>query len=94
MNYKGLMLTVVLIGCLCLTLSSVFANNADSAAGNVKYKIVQVSAGDSIWSIASRYVTNKEDIRELIAAINKTNQLDSNSKIYTGQTLKIPVTNK
>jgi LysM repeat protein len=92
-NYKSFILSVLLIVSFCLTLSNVFANNSDSAAGNVKHIIVQVSTGDSIWSIASRYVTSKEDIRDVIASINKINHLDNNSKIHPGQTLKIPVTN-
>lgn len=52
---------------------------------------VHVLTGDSVWSIASKFVTNKEDIRELITAIRHVNGLSTNANIYPGQVLKIPI---
>lgn len=92
-NSKGFILVIILIVMLCLTFSIVFAD-AGTVQSNVTYKIVEVKSGDSLWNIAGRYVTNREDIRDKIAAINKVNHLDSNSKIYPGQALKIPVESK
>lgn len=88
-NRSFILLTIILVISFCLT--NVFAN-ADSAVGShVKYKTVQVKSGDSLWSIAGRTVTNREDIRDTIAVISKINQLDRNAQIYPGQTLKIPI---
>ncbi|MDF2636190.1 MAG: Peptidoglycan-binding lysin protein [Pelosinus sp.] len=55
------------------------------------YQIVDVNKGDSLWTISAKYVTDKEDIRHLIAAIKHFNQLDNNTQIYPGQLLKVPV---
>lgn len=52
---------------------------------------VRVLAGDSVWSIASKFVTNKEDVRELITAIRQVNGLSASVDIYPGQVLKIPL---
>lgn len=55
------------------------------------YQVVDVNKGDSLWTISSKYVTDKDDIRHLIAAIKHLNQLDNNTQIYPGQVLKIPI---
>lgn len=55
------------------------------------YMEVTVKAGEDVWSIARRHVSDKEDIRDLIDAVYKVNQLDRRVSIYPGQTLKIPV---
>lgn len=55
------------------------------------YQEVHVLAGDTVWSIASKYVSNKDDIRELIMAIRQINGLAINAEIYPGQVIKVPV---
>lgn len=56
-----------------------------------RYETRQVKSGDSVWNIAAKYVTNKDDIRELTQAINQLNGLQKNSQIFPGQVLKIPI---
>ena len=56
-----------------------------------KYDTIQVQSGDSVWNIAKKYVTTKDDIRELTQAINQLNGLQKNSQIFPGQVLKIPI---
>jgi LysM repeat protein len=55
------------------------------------YQVVDVNKGDSLWTISAKYVTDKDDIRHLIAAIKHLNQLDNNTQIYPGQLLKVPI---
>ncbi|MEG6586461.1 LysM peptidoglycan-binding domain-containing protein [Dendrosporobacter sp. 1207_IL3150] len=55
------------------------------------YINVQVESGDTVWSIASKYSTNKEDIREIIYEIKTINGLDQNARVNDGQILKVPV---
>lgn len=55
------------------------------------YDYVTIQQGDSLWSIAGRYADDKNDIRELIAAIHELNHIKKSDSIYPGQTLKIPV---
>ena len=66
-----------------------FASTAVSAD---VYQVVRVQNGDSIWSIASRHATDKQDIRRLIFAIKSINGLSDDSLIYPGQTIKVPAT--
>lgn len=58
------------------------------------YDSITVRQGDSLWSIAACYVSDQNDIREMIIAVRKVNQLDRNARIYPGQTLRIPATEK
>lgn len=79
-----------------LLIISIFLYDTGIASSNKylicdTYKIINVNKGDSLWSISAKYVTEKDDIRHLIAAIKHLNQLDNNTQIYPGQSLKIPV---
>lgn len=56
----------------------------------VNYVTIQVHSGDTVWTIASRYVSNKEDLRELVYVITTMNGLNRNALIYSGQILKVP----
>lgn len=58
------------------------------------YQIVDVHNGDSLWTISSKFVTDKDDIRHLVAAIKYLNKLDNDTQIHPGQLLKIPVVQK
>lgn len=54
------------------------------------YDVIRVKDGDSVWTIAAKFVTDKDDIRNLVMAIRETNKLNNNAQIYPGQELKIP----
>jgi nucleoid-associated protein YgaU len=58
------------------------------ASGN--YQIIYVTKGDTIWTIAAKHVSDKEDIRPVVEAIIEFNALANDVKIYPGQSLKIP----
>jgi len=55
------------------------------------YVNIQVHNGDTVWTIASRYTSNKVDLREVVYTIKKMNGLNNNASIYSGQTLKVPM---
>jgi LysM repeat protein len=69
----------------------VFTDTGSTAYRPVVYQTVHVNSGDSLWSIASKYVTDKDDIRNYIAMIQTANHLNSNSQIHPGQQLIIPI---
>lgn len=52
--------------------------------------IVTVNEGDTVWGIASRIATDKEDVRKIAYNIEKDNQI-KNANIYPGQELKVRV---
>lgn len=68
--------------------------DASGSSTDGQYQLVKVASGDTVWSIAARNVGEKEDIRNIVVAIKKANNLDNNVQIHPGQVLKVPVRNK
>ena len=54
----------------------------------IKYTY-QVSAGDTIWDVASNVATPSEDVRELVYNIIETNKIDNPACLQEGQTIYI-----
>ena len=73
---------------------SLYFNNVSFSKGDIKTKTVNVTKGDTLWSIAreeqenNAYYENK-DIRDIIYEIKKLNKLDNNSNLRIGQKLII-----
>ncbi len=65
--------------------------DASSPSGEGGYQLVKVAGGDTVWSIAARAAGEKDDIRNIVVAIKKANNLDNNVQIQPGQLLKVPV---
>ena len=65
------------------------ASGNGPAAASPEELIVTVSAGDTLWDIAKRYVEGKDDIRFVIYMIKKRNEL-KDANIKPGQKLIIP----
>jgi LysM repeat protein len=65
---------------------------ASSAYGyeGEKYDTIKIQKGDTLWNVAGDYYKSG-DIRKYIYEIKKANNL-SDSMIYEGQELKIPLT--
>ena len=59
----------------------------------VSYREYFVLKGDTVWSIASRFKTEKMDIRDYMYEIEKTNEI-KNSKIYENNELIITIYNE
>jgi LysM repeat protein len=55
----------------------------------VNYDKVTVCSGDTIWSIASEYIEENQDVRKLVYDIRELNKLTS-AVIMPGQELLIP----
>ncbi|SFF09579.1 LysM domain-containing protein [Paenibacillus catalpae] len=58
-------------------------------AAAIDEQTVVVSAGDTLWGIADRFVDNSKDIRQYIYKIKQRNQLRS-AELQPGQVLIIP----
>ena len=83
-----LVVLVVLIG------FSFIVSNKTFSHGDVKYKILYVASGDTLWTIAKEeqntngYFEGK-DIRDIIVRLKKTNNLKT-SDLIIGEELQIP----
>lgn len=65
--------------------------DASGQVADGAYQVVHVSRGDTLWSIASKHAGKNEDVRNLIVAIKKLNNLGNDVVIHPGQALKVPL---
>ena len=63
-----------------------------SGSSKTEYTSVTVSAGDTLWKIASEYTSPGNDIRKTVYEIRKYNKLDS-AVIMPGQEVVVPLKN-
>ena len=77
---------------LCMTLILfVVKNNAyGSSSSNVNYIEVEIKEGNTLWSVALKYMPKNYDVREMVFDIKKFNKIES-SFIYPGDIIKIPI---
>lgn len=64
-----------------------------SSSEEIKYFEIEVVEGDTLWTIVSRYVTERDNMQKLIYDIKKFNGMDS-SLIHPGDIIKIPTSYK
>ena len=55
-----------------------------------RFDYINVTEGDTLWSIASCYTTDDKEIREVIHKVSELNNIH-NSLIYPGDIIKIPL---
>ena len=72
-----------------IIMGAVFGTTVNGASVTKAYYVITVESGDTLWSIASEYSNNRNDVRKLIYEISNLNELES-SDIYIGQQLLIP----
>lgn len=88
-NKRRFYISLSLILSVVLCISTIFIVKV-SARQQTKYKTVYVEYNDSLWSISSKVVTSKVDIRDYIEEVKGINKL-KNSDIYPGQKLLLPI---
>ena len=80
-------INVFLILGLSFIFMSIIPKNTVSA-GSIIYEEYTVSAGETLWSIASEHKNNNKDIREYIYELQELNNI-KDCMIYPNQTIKI-----
>lgn len=74
---------VIFVGIVRLAISS------DAAKYEYEHTVYyEVEQGDTLWTIASKYTVEKQDVRRVIEIIKNLNNCDSS--IYPGDWLEIP----
>ena len=79
--------SIIFITCfinICLGL-----NNADSLT-KTEYYNLNVTSGDTLWSIAETYMPSDMDIREAVYSLCSVNDISA-SDLCDGMTIKIPI---
>ena len=77
-------LVILAIAKVCINV--VFGSSEDTTIGETEDYMV--STGDTLWSIASEYKKEQQDIREYVYQLRELNNIDD-CIIYPGQTIKI-----
>lgn len=85
-------ITSVCVILLLVIFNLLTTNKVHSSVYEVKYKEVQVTEGDTLWTIAMNHLPNNTDIRKMIYNIKEFNDMSS-SYIYPGNVIKIPMNN-
>lgn len=67
-------------------------NTADSLT-ILQYRDVEVSYGDTLWSIAQTYMPADMDIREAIYHLCQWNDIRAD-QLYAGMTIQVPIYNQ
>lgn len=75
---------------LCTIANTVLGFNDAIALTEQQYIEIQVESGDTLWSIADRYMPNDTDPRDAVYEICEINDISA-SELYAGQTLLIPI---
>ncbi len=73
----------------CFKLIGTNATTSSSAQPQAGEEVIIVHTGETLWSIAGKYVDESQDIRYAVHEISKRNLLES-STIISGQKLIIP----
>lgn len=70
--------------------NTIFGMNIVSGESEKEYTTVEVIAGQTLWDIASTYMSDDMDQREAVYMLQKENHLNS-AAIKPGQKIKVPV---
>ncbi|QIB26128.1 cell division suppressor protein YneA [Caloranaerobacter azorensis] len=81
---------VIFITLILIFVSTLFKIGKAYSVTYSQYINVEVKAGDTLWDIAKRNNSGREDIRKLVYKIMKLNNLDT-AKIKPGDIIKVPI---
>ena len=82
----------VVIMILLITTFAIFAvglNTANSLT-RLTYMDYEITAGDTLWTIAETYMTDVSDIREAVYELCQLNEISA-GELYVGMTIQIPI---
>ena len=92
-NRVGILFLIILGGVVGIIM--LMGNGNTLSHGEIEYKTIYVSNGETLWGISKREVVNNEyyeskDVRFVINEIKNINGLET-SDLSVGQVLQIPV---
>lgn len=89
-KFRFTVFTAILVIALATAVSGIAGFNTAAGGEAITYKTVTVNSGDTLWSIASTYCSDDQDVREYIYNIEKLNDVQ-NVDIQPGQKIIVPV---
>ena len=83
------------IGLLCLALTAVIGSGTASLMQNQDEQMIEyraeAQAGDSVWSICKRIVTNKDNLQEVVWRTIEENHIQDPTELQPGQVVVVHV---
>ncbi|WP_054870220.1 LysM peptidoglycan-binding domain-containing protein [Caloranaerobacter sp. TR13] len=84
---------VISITLILVLISALFKIGKAYSVTYTQYINIEVKAGDTLWNIAKKNNSKKEDIRKLVYKIMELNDLET-AKIKPGDIIKVPIYSK
>ncbi|MDD7601980.1 MAG: LysM peptidoglycan-binding domain-containing protein [Firmicutes bacterium] len=80
---------------IMILLITTFANfalglNTANSLTRLTYMDYEITAGDTLWTIAETYMTDVSDIREAVYELCQLNDIRA-GELYVGMTIQIPI---
>ena len=80
---------------IMILLITTFANfalglNTANSLTRLTYMDYEITAGDTLWTIAETYMTDASDIREAVYELCQLNEISA-GELYVGMTIQIPI---
>lgn len=83
------------IGMLCLALTAVIGSGTASLMQNQDEQMIEyraeAQAGDSVWSICRRIVTDKDNLQEVVWRTIEANHIKDPTELQPGQVIVVHV---
>ena len=88
-------ISAVKIGLMCLALTAVIGSGTASLLQNhteplIEYR-AEAQAGDSVWSICKRIVTDKDNLQEVVWRAIEENHIKDPTELQPGQVVIVHV---
>ncbi len=81
---------IIVTLCLVLSFATISFGKTDSEEREVYYELVDITKGDTLWTIAEKYNTEFDDVREYVEVLKEFNNM-SGDNIRSGDKIIIPV---
>ena len=89
-KFRFVLFVVLSILLFTMLMNVVLELNTAESMTKVEYMDLEISAGDTLWSIAETYMADTADIRQAVYQICEINQISAD-QLYAGMTIQIPL---
>lgn len=81
---------IIVTMCMVLCFGSVSFGKTESKKTEVYYEVVDVAKGDTLWTIAERFNTGYDDVRDYIEEIKEFNNMKG-YQLTSGSRIVVPI---
>lgn len=89
-RFRFTLFVVLTIIMFTMTANFALGINVANSSTIPEYMELKVSSGDTLWSIADRYMADDTDIRKSVYELGKLNNISA-SDLHAGMTILVPI---